>query len=57
MVPPLNSIPNPAVGAIFGGLAFLALVIRGPANALIVGIGAVLMWVGIRAAGYGRSRR
>jgi UDP-GlcNAc:undecaprenyl-phosphate GlcNAc-1-phosphate transferase len=46
-----------AVCATFGGLAFLALLIRGPANAIIVGIGAVLMWMGIRAAGYGRSPR
>ena len=46
-----------AVGATFGALAFLALVVRGPANAFIVGIGAVLIWVGIRAAGYGGSPR
>lgn len=46
-----------AVCATFGGLAFVALLIRGPANALIVGVGALFMWLGIRAAGYGRSRR
>jgi UDP-GlcNAc:undecaprenyl-phosphate GlcNAc-1-phosphate transferase len=46
-----------AVGVAFSALAFLSVALQGPGNAILVGLAAAAMYVGVRALGYRATRR
>ena len=46
-----------AVCVAFGALSFVAVAVQGAGNAVVVGVAAAAMYVGIRALGYRAPRR